>query len=373
MRRLKPWERRIKAEALKESREESREESASIRAMLKLELAGELATRSAHIDHSPGGSPSPYPPAAPAPDHTYRTPDTFRPRKVRTPDGRVSFHDLILRANRAASQAMRGEAWSDAQRQDAASHCVESVLRMATQRHGPQPDLPAELATGVGLYRLAKDARESMRASLDRDHAEHVRRAFTEGAVSPEPGAQLTDARDLDRSIHSALTRAWDACEALGVSTTGPTFTVAYTAARMTVVESLADVASELGMTPAAHRKVISRVPSSIPAASSPYIPRVKVAPRGSLKAHPASFLQALASLDHPDAGTTRAGAAGLEHADRQLAPSKVSTSRCRKRLRRTPATWVLALSPRARAAMHAASSARQDRADIPPTKQAKP
>lgn len=373
MRRLKSWERPLRTQALEEAREEMREESASILAMLRLELSGELATRSTHIDHSPGGSPSPYPPAAPAPDHTYRTPESFRPRKVRTPDGRVSFHDLILRANRAASQAMRGEAWSEAQRQDAASHCVESVLRMATERHGRQPDLPAELATGVGLYRLAKDARESMRASLDRDNAEHVRQAFREGAVSPEPGAQLTDARDLDRSIHSALVRAWDACEALGLATTGPTFIAAYTAARMTVLESLADVAAELGMTAAAHRKAISRVTSSIPAASSPYIPRVKVAPRGSLKPHPASFLQALASLDHPDAGTTRTGAAGLERADRQLPGGKVTTSRCRKRLRRTPAGWVLALSPRARAALHAASSSRQERASIPAPKRCKP
>lgn len=393
-RRLVKLSKAHRRESLADAREELREETEAIRAMVRAELAGDLAhNHSGHIDHTPGGSPSPYPPAAPAPDRTYHPARTLRPIRERVAKDRVSFSELVTRSGRAARQAMRGSAWSHSDRQDAQSYAIERVLVKTAERVGGDvsklSDVPADLASGVALYRLARDCRVSKVRDADRDQADAISRVFS---TVPDPEDTPGEvAPDVTRYPIHALRFAWDACESLGVASTGETFTIAYTVARMVsgvadlgktkpedqaLAITQADVARELGIAPATHRSILHRARAKYPAAhSKSYRAPKRIRTRGDETV--AAFLDALSLLDNPQAGTQRVTGAGIPERVRGLttkAPVSPAPTVTRTRVyfRRTAADWTRELTPRQRQAMHAASVMRQSRQGIPETKQVK-
>lgn len=364
---------------------------------LAIEAAATLAahwravdgTASDRINHSPGGSPNPLPPAAPAPCrlvHIVATADfTCRPDLLdRAPDGRINMSELRSRSYAAARQVTRGKQWSDEQRQDIASTVVENVLRRTHwtgTRHGTARDVlawitfcetfpheakrrelantgtvPKDAASGLVLMRLALNARETVGV---RHEASDNDDDFTSGVHVDGPGEQLRRQPDLTATPRAARLAAVQMLEDLDLATSwGPMLTVAYTAARAPWGTDGRDIATELDMSYTAYRKHLSRGHKLM-----------------GENVHSELWMRASLRVLDPMAGSgahirkvPELGWRGLDRTVPAETAVKQSTSRKRTgKPRRTPAAWTADLPERTRNRLHAAATARQDRAGLAP------
>lgn len=295
--RLVKLSRSSRKAELEEAREDMREETQAIREILQAKLAEKLGLDTGATE-TPQREPETYP-SAPAPKRTWNPGNGFRPSKLpRTREGRVSFQELQARSRRAIGQAMRSKQWSDEDRADGASAITLGVLSKALEtvetearkkdrrkralypklsapnHYGygseqklasdPLRDIPESLATGLALYHRARDYRESREAQLAAEIK--LSSGFGKGLFHPETAELETEAPDLERYPIAALRFAWDSCEALGVSPTGDTFSIAYTVARLSSgVDSVPAVATELGMAPERLRSLLKRTHKHFP------------------------------------------------------------------------------------------------------------
>lgn len=345
-----------------------------------------------HINHSPGGSPNPLPPAAPAPRHERHLAAsgfTTRPDLAeRAPDGRITMAELRSRAYAAARQVTRGKQWAEEQRQDIASAVVENVLRRTHwtgTRHGTPGEVlawiafcerypleaarreranigtvPKDAASGLALMRLALNARDTVSV---RNEASDNDDTFTEGVYVSGPGEQLRRQRDLLGTPRHARLTAVHMLADLDITTAwGPAFTVAYTAARgilardedgNLVETSGDDIAAELDMTHTAYRKAMSRGRKLI---------------RDNVWSE--DWTAASLHMIDPAAGNGAVHAASLGESEQWRTTPRtvadVTHKRTRKAPRKTPAAWTSKLPARSRNRLHAAATARQERCGVP-------
>lgn len=385
---------------LKDGREEMREESKAIREILRTQLT-ELGGETAKCDCE-RCSPPVYP-AAPAPRRLWLPGKGFAGslREESSREGRVSFRELYSRATRAARQAMRDKVWSDEDRADVVSSIVEGVLSKAAETVGGSDskleDIPAPLCSGTALYRRAKDGREVKVTQVQRDL--RLSSGFAAGLQNPDGERLDTEAPDLARYPIAALRFAWSACDELGVPSTGDTFSIAYTVARLNGgVESVPVVAKELGVKAEKLRSLLKRAQRTYPVPSGEhrthpsasyslpkdaererfysgtteyqaYNDRERV--RGSMSPTIAAFMHELHILNNSEAGSRIArGASDLPEQwrgyDTKGPVYSVTHKHCRKRLSIHRPEWAQALSPRQAEALRAASVERRKRASLP-------
>lgn len=323
---------------------------------------------SGHIDHTPGGSPERYIDPAPAPRHEWRprAPHSFRPKTRRAapaPDARVPMAELMSRAYAASRQALQGKQWSEDDRQDATSYVLEKVIEREAKTGPVGATVARENATGLVLYRLATDARIQAERETGRiDELTH--RAFTSQVVSDDGPGQLRRAAETVASPRKARLAAVHMLAELECTTAwGPTFTVAYTAARAPwhgkegFAESSRDVAAELDMSFTAYRKHMSRGRKLI----------AETAPTAEHMAERLLLMDpAAGSGGYLSACKLIADWRGLDKSAPAPAAPKLTVSRKRTGApRRTPAAWTRDLPERTRHRLHALASARQERSGL--------
>jgi hypothetical protein len=230
------------------------------------------------IDHSPGGSPDPYSPVAPAP--RYSVPTTYRPlKKVRRKGAPMDWAEALSRATAAVRLEM--DRYSDADRDAAIAAVLDGLAEKVPGGYG-SATFPPEWATMVRLRNLAANYRRSVdRASNRTDDIDEM-----SDDSFQLPGHLVTYGLDPEPVVssdpYSAADRAADALDALGLDPTGDAFPMAYSAMRAATMDYAPDsdgkareteaaetISAELGMTRAALRKAIQRGRDKVPSVAA--------------------------------------------------------------------------------------------------------
>lgn len=226
------------------------------------------------IDHSPGGSPDPYSPVAPAP--RYSVPTTYRPlKKTRRKGAPMDWAEALSRSTAAVRLEM--DRYSDADRDAAIAAVLDGLAALVPGGYG-SATFPPEWASMVRLRNLASNFRRAVDRETNR--ADDIDELAQDGFTLP--GHLVTDGIDAPPVVtsdpYSAADRAADALDALGLDPTGDAFPMAYSAARAATMDYSPDadgkrreteaaetVSAELGMTRAALRKAVQRGRDRLP------------------------------------------------------------------------------------------------------------
>lgn len=232
------------------------------------------------IDHSPGGSPDPYSPVAPAP--RYSVPTMYRPlKKVRRKGAPMDWSEALSRATAAVRLEM--DRYSAADCDAAIADALDRLAATVPGGYG-SATFPPEWATMTRLRNFAANYRRTVDGSANR--TEDIDEMASDGFELP--GHLVTDGIDLPPVVtgdaYSAALRAGDALEEIGLDPTGDAFPMAYSAIRSASMDYAPDadgkareteaaetVAAELGMTRAAVRKAVQRGRDNVPSIAADY------------------------------------------------------------------------------------------------------